>query len=342
MKSKKIDALVNLSIFALWIIVSAILIVYSCGIFQMSALDVFIYSLTGWILNYAFGLFFHELGHVTFAKLCKMNIRYVNFGLFSIDYQNDKKIRPFTYFSPEAGETSFLPKEKMTKKHLKLIAGGGILFSVVYIVLCIIPLFFIENEILFCMLAIGACAPFYLLTVNLLPFDKTSDGSIIFSNRDYAEVIAEVANHQKALLENEMPEEAQIFKTSAEPLAFYYHYIYLILQNRREEAYNRIISLQPNLDNLLNDEYLLIFPEILYISLENAIDDEELKARAEIFFNEEARTPAILRAHRSFRRFYGDKDWADALQNSYVKSLSFAPNFIKRVEEQICAGVKKK
>ena len=95
-----------------------------------------------------------------------------------------------------------------------------------------------------------------------------------------------------------------------------------------------MLSLQNKLESLVNDEYSLIFPEVLFVCCEKGIRDEELKTRAEIFFSEEEVSPAILRAHVVYRKFYGDKEWAETLFSSYLKSLKNAPLFVKKVEEQ--------
>lgn len=339
MKTNRREELINFSLFLAWLIIAVIFGVFAYSKFKsLSIADVIIYSLAGLLANYALAIVFHELGHVVFAKACEMRIAYVNFGLFSIDFLNGKKVKYFTYLSPEAGETSFIPKKVFTVRNMKLIAFGGLLFSFIYAIGCLIPLLFIANDLLFCLLGIGSCTAFYLFTINLIPLDKTSDGAIVITKNDYAEVVVAIGNHQKNVLANGFPEEAPIFKKSNQPLALYYHYLYLLMHGRKDEAIRTITAVQQNLALLTDEEYVAVYPELLYISCERGVIDEELHSRAEVFFASEIETPAVIRAHYVYRKLRGEKEWAQTLLTSYYKSLKDAPLFVKRSEEPFELG----
>ena len=332
MKNRRLETLINLLLLAVWLVVFGVLVVYAKINFNMSGMDAFMLSVTGFVLHYVFSLLFHELGHVIFLKLLKMKLQYVNFGLFSIDFTAGK-FRLFTYFSSDAGETAFLPTKDITHKEIKLVAFGGILFSFIYAIAGIAPLFFIISPEWFCVLGVGACSAFYLLTINLLPIDKTSDGSILISRKDYPKIVAAIVNHQRREMQGEIPPEAEIFKSSTQPLACYYHYLYLLLQNRKEEAFYVINKLSLSLDDFIDDEYQLIFPEIITVNFLQGIKDKSIMARAEVFFNEEDPRPAVIRAHCIFRSSCGETDWSESLRKAYEKSLRRASYFTKEIEK---------
>ena len=335
MKSRKTEIAINLAILAFWIIVSVALIIFACVKLNVSPVKACIFAFIGLILNYALAVAVHELGHVIFAKICKMKLLSVNFGLFSIEYGEKTKVRFFTYLQPEAGELSFVSTKRVTANSLKLVSFGGLLFSALYCAICLVCLASVFSAITFCLLAVGSCSAFYLLTVNALPLDKTSDGALLFSKSDYLDVLAQISNVDRAILQDKMPEEPPIFKTSKQPLAIYYHYLYLTLNDRREEAIALLETLQTDLENLTTAEYLLIFPELAYNAFERGIADTELKLRAEILFLQDDSHPAFLRSHAKFRSYCGDNDWAKILFGSYLKTLKNSPAFIKEFESKI-------
>lgn len=334
MRSRKIDAIVNLIILALWMTVALVLIFFANVKFSISALDIIMYSLAGFLVHYALSLLFHELGHLIFSAFCHMRPIYVNFGLFSVRTYPEKKVGFLTYFSREAGESSFVPKKKIKPKHVKILSLGGLIFSLIYALFCLCTLIYSPNPLLFCFMGIGSCSAFYLLTVNVLPFDKTSDGALILNKQGYCDVITAVSNHQMKVMQNVVPEEAVVFKKSSEPFAVYYHYCYLLMQNRKEEAYYLILTLENKLNDLTDDEYTLLFPEILFVSCIKNRMDEDLKNRAEVFFTEEEAHPSAVRAHFIYRKTTGDKEWAKILLGSYKNLLTSCPNFILSVEKQ--------
>ena len=83
MKNRRLETIINLLLLAVWLTVFGYLVVYAKRTFKMSGMDAFMLSITGFVLHYVFSLLFHELGHVLFAKIKKMRVQYVNFGLFS-------------------------------------------------------------------------------------------------------------------------------------------------------------------------------------------------------------------------------------------------------------------
>lgn len=335
MLSRKSYTIINLILFFFWLIVAGALIVYATANFKVTGLDAFIYSFTGLLVIYFLTVFIHEIGHILFAKFCGLKTAYVNFGLFAIDYTEGKKVKFFSRIALEGGESAFLPRKEFTRVKLKLTALGGLLFTLLFAVALNVPMFVSKNVFAFCFLTIGSCSAFYLFTVNILPLDKTSDGSILLTKRDYNDVIVAITNLQNKLDFEDIPAEDVIFKKSNEPLAVFYHFMYLTLQNRREEGVYCLTSLQSDFSLLTDQEYTLIFPELLYLACTKGKPDEEYLKRAEIFFIDEAQTPSVIRAHCAYRKFLGDKEWTKILYDSYKRAVASSPNFIKAFESQI-------
>ena len=335
MINRKLKTMVNLLLFFIWFAVACSLIVYVDRNFKMSYLDGLIYSLTGLLVNFYATVAIHELGHILFAKMFSLKPAFVNFGVFSIDYLNGNKVKFFSRISIDGGQSAFLPQKPVTKFKLRMVAFGGLFFTLLFGVACNLPMFFSFNPNVFCFLTIGSCSAFYLFTVNLLPLDKTSDGSVLLTNRDYNEVVAEVSNHQMAVLNNEMPDEPLIFKRSQEPLAVYHHFMHLVIQNRKDEASRVITTLQPYFYALTDDEYTCIFAEILFNECKTGRLSDEMKNRAELFFTEENNTPAFLRAHCAYRKVLGEIEWAQSLYRSYEKVVANAPLFVKTFESAL-------
>ena len=337
--NRKTVTVVNLILFAIWLLVACILTVYAYRQFNFSNVDVIAYSLTGLLVNYLLTIAIHEIGHIICAKICKMKVARVNFGPIEIDYTQNKKVKCFSRISLEGGESNFIPTKPVTKGQLRFVAFGGLFFTLLFAVACNIPMMISVNKTAFCFLTIGSCAAFYLFTVNLLPFDKTSDGTILLTNREYIDVIVAVLNHQFAVQKNGIPEESVIFKRSKEPLAVYFHFVYLILQHRKEEAYRDLLALSHMFYTLTDEEYTAIFTEILYEACQHGVLDDEIKNRADIFFTEENNTPSFLRAHCAYRKHQGEKEWACSIYKSYKKALSQSPAFIKEYESRYALHV---
>ena len=333
MKNRKWEVLINLAIIAVFLAVAGWLMLLTKNKYEEKLVEIIAFSVIGLIAHYQLSLVLHELGHTLLAKLCKMNVQYIDFGLFSIDCEG-KKIKLFGGNKGEAGEILFASEGQISEKQIKLIAFGGLLLSLIYVVICYLPLLFVDQMIADCLLKIGGLSAVYLLFVNLLPIDKTSDGAILLSRKQYPAILSAVINHQTAVKKGEIPVEADIFKSSSQPLACYYHYLYLMHEGKTEEAYALINKLNDEIDELTDEEYTLIFSEIVTVNCLQSERDESINARAEIFFDAELNTPAFLRAHYLYRKKQGESTWAEGLRASYLKTLESAPLFILEVEKQ--------
>jgi hypothetical protein len=331
MKNRKWGVFINLAIVAVFLAVAVWLTLLLKNKYQDQLIKVVVFAVIGLTAHYQLSLIVHELGHTLLAKSCKMNVKRVNFGLFSVDCEN-KKIKLSSGNNGEAGEILFASESAVSEKQIKLIAFGGLLFSALYVAVCYLSLLFIDGLLPTCLMLIGGLSAVYLLFVNVLPIDKTSDGAILLSRKQYPAIISAIINHQTAVERGEIPSEQEIFKCSEQPLARYYHYLYLMLEGCVDEAQAIISKINDEIDELTDEEYNLIFPEIITSGcLNNALDDG-LNARAEIFFDEEINSPAFLRAHYLYRRNQGESTWAEGLRESYLKTVESAPLFLKEIE----------
>lgn len=335
MKNKKIGFFINLILFALFI---ASVIYFSLIKLNNSPIiwwEVLLLILGGIAVNYAIALLLHEIGHVIFAKVGNMEIQHVNFGLFSIDYTSGKKTKWFTFFGQSAGDVELLPKATITKRNLKTLAGGGLLFSFVYAVFNLLMLALCKNDLLVCFFGIGGLSSVYLFIVNFLPLDKTSDGSMLLLNNEYLELLVEVIQHEGQVLRGEIPKPHHIFEVSNQPLAIYYRYKYLLLYERYQKANQIILGLKTQYAFLTDQEYELIFPEILCAEFINGELSKDTLTRAQNFFTGYGVTPAIARAHYCYRCVQGETEWAQSLKRTYNRLAQSQSNFEKSVEKNI-------
>jgi hypothetical protein len=182
MKNRKLGVVINLIIISAFLAVAIWLVFLTKNKYQDGLLHIVAFSLIGMLANYQLSLILHELGHTLFAKLCKINVKRINFGLFFIDCEN-KKLKFFAKTDGEAGEILFSSANATSEKQIKLVAFGGLLFSLIYVALCYLLLLFFDSVLITCLFAIGGLSALYLLFVNILPIDKTSDGAILLSRK---------------------------------------------------------------------------------------------------------------------------------------------------------------
>lgn len=324
----------------------------ACGIliFDESAGIAVLYCAVGVILNYVCGVLVHEAGHIVAANRFGLKVVKVNLGIVTIDFENQKVV-PFTFFGKNAGETHFLPTREVTAKQIRTVAAYGILFSLLFLVIGaaagVILSVATSGAAAFCLFTAGQTANFYIIAANTLSSDKTADGNIAFSDDDYVEVVAACAETERVILLGEIPDEADVIKSDNQPIALYFHYLFTAEKKNREEAFEVLDMFCDNLcgdsfgslcylDELTDEEYSLIFPEVLFRACVKGCVTDEMKERAEEFFAE-SETDGIgkMRAHYAFRKFTGDEKWAGVLLASYEKRLEKEPPFVVSVENKL-------
>ena len=335
MNTKKIF-FINLILVIAWLGLLVAFDIYAINLLKAKVWVVILCSLVGVVINYSIALFLHELGHLIFAKKNGLTVNYVNFGLFSIDFTKpSKKVKFFTFWGENAGESVFLPCREMTKAKLQSTAFGGLLFSLIFVVLSVVFVLCIANPVSFCLVSVAILPATYLLVVNCLTFDKTSDGYLIFSSSDYADVLVEIMHQERQIAKGIIPSCPSILEHSTQPLARIYYYKHLVIREKFKRANELLIDLSANILQFTDQEYALIFPEIIYSECLNGNLSEQNKNLAEGFFMDVNNDIATIRAHREYRRFNGDKNWAQTLDKSYQRMLRSSTKFVKEYEKRL-------
>lgn len=222
MSSKLKRALIDLLAGFLWLVAFVGLCLYACEKLHAMYLKAFLLGAVGLLLNYYLSTFFHEAGHVLFAKKAGLAPIKVNYGLFTVfkffdscenfcekscEKRNkksgncEKRQRIKIKFSPlfgEAGETQFAATRSVGLADLKTAVAGGLLFSFVYCAAAFCVLLLVKNATFFCLFGAGACSAFYLFSINVIPLNKTNDGALILFD-DYCFGLAEMLEFSRRI-----------------------------------------------------------------------------------------------------------------------------------------------
>jgi len=293
--------------------------------------------LAGFILNYVAGVLIHEAGHVIAAKKYKMKTMYLNLGIVTIDFIA-QKITTFTFFKKDAGEARFMPTENVTGKQLRNIALFGPLFSLIFLVLSIASGVAIsilsESPVAYCLLIAGQAANFYILAVNTVSSDKTADGNIVAGDSDYSDILAACSNIERAVLSGDIPTEPDVIKSNNQPIALYFHYLFTAISSGKDSALD-LLDENMNPDELSDQEYALLLPELIFKLCERNSLNEKYKSLAEDFFAAEPDGVSVLRAHYTYREYIGDEKWSSLLKGSYNKLLENEKPFIVAAENAL-------
>ncbi len=334
MRNKKKLSIIDLLPAIMSAILFLVVLAFTIFLFNLRPLLAVILSIIGLILNYVTGVAVHEAGHVAAAKKYKMRLVFVNLGIFSVDYVN-AKIIPFTLFKRTAGETSFLPTEETDEKQIKSIAAHGLLYSLVFflaaIIISVVVSILTGHAEPICLISAGQAANYYILSLNALSTDKSSDGSVAFGNGKYARVLAYASNVERQIQMGETPTENDEFISDNEPIALYLHYLFTVHGGNGKTAANEL-SRSISVDRLNDAEFNLIYPELVFNLAKRGVEKDELYDLAEDFFATAPNTVSVLRAHYAYRRVKGDAAWAETLEKSYKAQLEKAPPFAVETE----------
>ncbi len=134
-----------------------------------------LYAIFGMAVGLIVSPIVHELGHVVFGALAKMDCVYVKCFCFKIYIKNGKKRLGFA--SPfAADQTQMLPKMggNMRKRAMRYILGGqifsGVFFILLLITVIVVTLFVQPIYFLWSIISYAG----YLFLLNLLPFEYAS------------------------------------------------------------------------------------------------------------------------------------------------------------------------
>lgn len=124
-----------------------------------------------------FGSFFHELGHVVFAKANDFFIQSVSI-FFVKAYKEGEKLKfKFDFHFSAAGSTEVIPKknEKLSERFIR-VTLGGCFFNLFFSIISILPIVFGQylSTNLYCFFVAALPISFYFFLDNLLP--KVSGG----------------------------------------------------------------------------------------------------------------------------------------------------------------------
>jgi len=336
MQNKLKRLLIDLLPIVFWCIAIVLLIAFAYKNGSLQLWQVLLLTLAGLIINYFLSLFFHELGHLAFAKKNKAKTASVNFGLFTVD-KKQKRVKLFTVFGENAGSSEFVTVDKISAERVRSIAFGGLLFHLVYVLGVFLVILLVKNTILFSLFGIGGLSACYLLTVNLLPFDKSADGAVVLRT-EYAEAVAQISNLELAVKRDENIQLNDFLNASNQPLAKYCKYFILSLQDSKVAI--DFLNIDQNTD-LTDQEYGLLFPEMLFKACINGEVGEKLKNRAENYFSAQSLSICDLRAHYAFRLFTGESEWAKSILLTYNQELQNLPNKQKQSENNLFSLIEK-
>lgn len=330
MKNKTKGAIIDLCALVLWAALFVVLVFYAQNELGEKLINAILFSVIGLALNYTLCVAFHETGHLIFAKANKMRAVKINFGFLSIDYTEKSRLKLFTFFGENAGESNFLPTERVTEKVVKCVALGGILFNAIYFIAVVVVILVVKNPVLFCLFGAGGVPAGYLLTVNAIPLDKTADGAVLISKKGYARACANISEMQRQIQAGKAPIFEEYIKKSSQPLDVYCDFLRLSTTDAKK-ALSRLNGLKNGFD-FTAQEYELIFPEMLFNACIGGFLNEELINRAENFFSQETKALSQIRAHYAYRKARGEAEWANAIFGEYQNGLKTATEFEREVE----------
>lgn len=168
-------------------------------------------ALLAWIIT----TFFHELGHVIAGK--KNRFAFVSMSVFFLKWTKVKSKIKFSFASMgyQAGYTEMVPQDSqdIEKRYVNLTAGGA-LFTIIPVVLGIIPLFFSNLPMwAFCLWAMLLPVGVYSILDNILPMINEgvkNDGAVILSIKkkdDSSKVMINLLKIQAESFQGKTPSE---------------------------------------------------------------------------------------------------------------------------------------
>lgn len=143
-----------------------------------------IYVFFGFIIAFFLCIFIHEIGHYFFGKLNKFELISMKI-LFIKIYKEGKKTRfSFCRIGDNLGATEMIAKDgKYLSKRFALMTFGGILFTLLSVVIGIVPFIFYNiPSVVFCLLIMFFPIGCYNFFGNVLPITENgyrNDGAVL-------------------------------------------------------------------------------------------------------------------------------------------------------------------
>lgn len=279
---------------------------------------VFVGAFIGYFLHNAL----HELLHALFASFSGSQVAAISFWGFKISKEKPKISSERS--SLHAGWTVFYVKNPINaEKSLTIALVGGLVGSVLTIVLFAVLAVVIKNGCLLALFIAASFSAFYMLLINFLPFTEANDGALLFKADKPSYVKTLVAFETESRLFNGEPLE-KAFPLTAEKTygkrpTTYYDCLYMLSKGDLPTARLIADKLLKNTE-LSDNEVIALLTERFFIACVEK-DEEKVEAllpEVEPFFDENL---ASCRAHAAYRLFKGEKEWATLVSSSY-KTLS--------------------
>ncbi len=279
----------------------------------------------------------HEIGHLIFGIFAGLKLYSIMVLFIKLTFKKGKFPKIQFVLPIDFGSTDFLPKtrEKYYKK-ICVSALGGLIFSALYLIMGV-TFIYVGNY--FTYLAFGITFPItaYIILVNLIPFDESSDGYLLFSAISGGQIKRIIDNCLTAIADITLgiqPKDLDsrlLAEFTKDCNAYSVRVIYLrylaYFRRDRERAVKELISICDS--QKLNEEfYILIFKELFYDALLKK-DDDYIKANQEEAVNylSYEMHASDYRIHATYRAYIGDKDWAKLIIKSGEENLE---NFIEK------------
>ncbi len=319
-----------------WVIILSLLTLYAFMLIEVIASSTnLIYAIglcsLGLIITVILSSLVHELGHVVFGLISGLKLHSFTVLFLKITFSKGRFPKIQFIFPNDFGSTEFLPKtnEKFYGK-LCISALGGLIFSLIYLVVGILFLY-LGNYFTVCFFGITFPITAYILLVNLIAFDETCDGYLLFSflaggknKRIISNCLTAISNvilgvEPKDLdsrLLAEFTKECDIYSVRI----IYLRYL-AYFRRDIERARKELLCICDS--QKLNEEfYMLIFKELFYTALVNK-DDDYIKANQEEAVNylSYEMHASDYRIHATYRAYIGNKDWAKLLIKSGKENL---------------------
>lgn len=158
----------------------------------------------------------HELGHLFFGLVFGMSFNSIRIG-FLYFYRNGGKIKcKFSVLTNVAGSCEMTPKnsENIYKKYIAL-SSGGLVFSAIYLALCILIVAMpnVFGEVWYFLIGCGLPLVAYSVLLNAMPFELSSgktDGAVILGllKKDASsQVVVNILTIQGQLYQGKTPSE---------------------------------------------------------------------------------------------------------------------------------------
>ncbi len=325
----------KLALFILVILLPLALYVYQFASFYKAyknyATKIILFSLLGLVVTLVLASLIHELGHAIIGKVLGLSVSKITVLFFTVSFENGIKIsfnKPVNF-----GETVLEPnKQENYSKKIVASALGGIIASLIYLVIGMFIVAFAKSMPVVLIFGITYHLSAYVLLVNLIPFSEENDGFLLFNyylkGEEERKIIDNALNATAQIMSGVQPKDLDSrFLTEFEVKVGYYsslikYYRYLAFLWRDEERSFKELFELSDLDKISYSLYEDVYKELFYSSI-LLKDDNFVKNNKDVVIGylEKEQSPIDYRVHATYRIYNGEKDWAKLIIDSGIKNL---------------------